>query len=61
MSAEIKNCGCENKGQDVLHGHGKRVFNGGSTNWTCTACGAKQPLSQGERNIKEQTKGKKNG
>lgn len=58
MSAEIKNCGCENKGQDALYGQGRRVFNGGSSNWTCTVCGVKQPMSQSER---PKDKGGKNG
>ncbi len=44
-------CGCENKGQDELHGKGNRVhnwagkINSGSGGWRCTVCNSTKQQS----------------
>lgn len=43
-AAVIKACTCENKGQDRLHGKGRRVHNYCETSghWRCTVCSAEK-------------------
>lgn len=53
----IATCTCTHKGQDELHGRGKRVFNLGKTSYRCTVCKATKPLTGLEKKDKE--KGKK--
>lgn len=45
----IANCTCKHEAQDKMYGVGRRVFNEGKTNYSCTVCGAKKPLTGQEK------------
>lgn len=60
----ILSCGCDHKGQDALHGQGRRVFNlttkgqAGQKVFRCTVCGAERAVGGSEVKGKKGKKGK---
>ena len=50
--ATIKVCSCDHKGQDSLHGKGRRVHNycGNSGHWRCTVCGSEKSHTKEDTN-----------
>lgn len=54
----IAPCTCSHAGQDTLHGKGRRVYNEGKTQATCTVCGAKRPLTAEQMKTKTTKKSK---
>ena len=42
MPSVILHCSCPHKGQDIIHGSGRRVFNKTKSlnEWRCTVCKA---------------------
>ena len=40
--AVTKPCTCEHKGQDKLHGKGRRVHNETNNGWRCTVCSSEK-------------------